>query len=62
MYTKEQLINILRQKAKELGRSPKRKEVKQFQTIVKQFGSFREGLKEAGLPLNRRGRKSNVFC
>ncbi|MGX1687607.1 homing endonuclease associated repeat-containing protein, partial [Bacillus subtilis] len=57
-YTEENLIEILRQKAKELGRSPKTKEVKQWKTIKNHFGSYNTGLKAAGLIPNKRGRKT----
>lgn len=53
-YTKEELIEILQQKAKELGRSPKWVELKQRETIVRKFGSYTEALKAAGLTLNRK--------
>ncbi|MEX3914328.1 hypothetical protein AB4672_21380 [Bacillus paralicheniformis] len=56
-YTDEDLIEILQQKAKELGRSPKAKEVKQWATIRKHFGSFKKGLEVAGLTPSKRTRK-----
>ncbi|MBS4161479.1 hypothetical protein GWP49_30870, partial [Klebsiella pneumoniae] len=56
-YTKEELIEMLKSRAEELGRSPKQKEVKQFQTIVKRFGSFNKGLEAAGLTPNKKRRK-----
>lgn len=58
-YTEEELIEILQNKAKELGRSPKIKEVKQGVTIAYRFGSFNNALMAAGLPLNRKRRKTN---
>ncbi|MEC1657238.1 hypothetical protein P9D81_20530 [Bacillus haynesii] len=58
-YTKEELIEILRQRANELGRSPKIQEVKQRRTIIKHFGSFNKALIAAGLPLNRKRKKKN---
>lgn len=36
-------IGILQQEAKELGRSPKRNEVKEGATIKRHFGSFKKG-------------------
>lgn len=57
-YTEEELIEILQNKAKELGRSPKIKEVKQGVTIAYRFGSFNNALMAAGLPLNRKRRKT----
>ncbi|KRT87143.1 MULTISPECIES: homing endonuclease associated repeat-containing protein [Bacillus] len=56
-YTEEELIHILQEKAKELGRSPKQMEVKQWSTIVKRFGNFNKGLIAAGLAPNHKGRK-----
>ncbi|KIU04516.1 homing endonuclease associated repeat-containing protein [Bacillus subtilis] len=57
-YTSEDLIKILQQKAKELGRSPKRNEVKEGATIKRHFGSFKKGLEAAELIPNKRGRKT----
>ncbi|WP_395894883.1 homing endonuclease associated repeat-containing protein (plasmid) [Bacillus safensis subsp. safensis] len=48
-YTKDELIRILQNKAEELGRSPKFKEVPQRQSIVNHFGSFNNALRTAGL-------------
>ncbi|WP_413789138.1 homing endonuclease associated repeat-containing protein, partial [Bacillus velezensis] len=42
-YTENDLIEILQQKAKELGRPPKQREVKQWATIRNHFGSFNKG-------------------
>lgn len=53
-YTKEDLIEILQQRAKELGRTPKAREVKQVGSIIKYFGSFSKGLEAAGLASNRK--------
>ncbi|WP_409018127.1 homing endonuclease associated repeat-containing protein (plasmid) [Bacillus velezensis] len=60
-YTEEELIEILQYKAKELGRTPKSNEIKQFQTIVKHFGSFNQGLEAAGLAFNRERSRSNPY-
>ncbi|MEX3914329.1 hypothetical protein AB4672_21385 [Bacillus paralicheniformis] len=60
-YTEEELIEILQYKAKELGRTPKSNEIKQFQTIVKHFGSFNQGLEAAGLAFNRERSSSNPY-
>lgn len=57
-YTDEDLIEILQQKTKELGRSPKAKEVKQCSAIIKHFGSFNKGLEAAGLKPNRKRSKN----
>ncbi len=51
-------IGILQQEAKELGRSPKRNEVKEGATIKRHFGSFKKGLEAAGLTPNKRGRNT----
>ncbi|MBU4373433.1 MAG: hypothetical protein KJ714_03125 [Euryarchaeota archaeon] len=54
-YTKEDLLNMLKAKAKELGRVPTQDElnsdhdVPSFMTYVSRFGSFRSACKEAGL-------------
>ncbi|MCY9308676.1 hypothetical protein MOF23_06765 [Bacillus inaquosorum] len=60
-YTEEELIEVLQQKAKELGRAPKSNEVKQFQAIVRHFGSFNKGLESAGLAFNRERSRSNPY-
>ncbi|MBU5262191.1 homing endonuclease associated repeat-containing protein [Bacillus atrophaeus] len=52
IYTNEEFIQILQQKEKALGRLPKEKEVKQRETIVREFGSFKKGLEAAGLTPN----------
>ncbi|OCB97900.1 hypothetical protein SRCM101294_00818 [Bacillus amyloliquefaciens] len=57
-YTEDDLIEILQQKAKELGRTPKAREVKQAGSIIKHFGSFSKGLEAAELTPNKRGRKT----
>lgn len=58
-YTKEELIEILQQRANELGRSPQKSEVKQAGIIARRFGSFKKGLEAAGLtPNNKRKNKS----
>lgn len=48
-YSDKKLLEILRQKAKELGRTPKRREVKQNEALRKRFGNWSEALKAAGL-------------
>ncbi|UNL92004.1 hypothetical protein IE382_23005 (plasmid) [Bacillus subtilis] len=60
-YTEEELIEVLQYKAKELGRSPKSNEVKQFQAIVRHFGSFNKGLEAAGLAFHRERSRSNPY-
>lgn len=48
-YTDEQLIKIIQDKAKELGRPPRKREVKQHFVIMKRFGSWNKALIKAGL-------------
>ncbi|MCY9186657.1 homing endonuclease associated repeat-containing protein [Bacillus halotolerans] len=60
-YTEEELIEVLQCKSKELGRTPKSNEVKQFQAIVRHFGSFNKGLEAAGLAFNRERSRSNPY-
>lgn len=50
-YTDEQLIDLLKSKAKELGRTPTKREVPQYQTIFHRIG-WNEALKMAGLIKN----------
>lgn len=54
LYTDEELLDIIRKKQKELGRTPKFTEVSQCKTIQDRFGSWNEGLKKAGLKANRK--------
>lgn len=39
-YTKDELITLMKEKAKELGRTPTETEFKQFQTAIKYFGTW----------------------
>lgn len=61
-YTKEDLLNMLKEKAKELGRVPTQDELNSdhgmpsFWTYVYRFGSFRLACKEAGLSYRKHGR------
>ncbi|MCY7911119.1 hypothetical protein MOB65_19895 [Bacillus inaquosorum] len=48
-YTGEELIQILREAEKELGRPPKAKEIKQYYAIRNHFGSFNKALEVAGM-------------
>jgi len=62
-YTKEELLDLLRKKAKELGRSPKGKEINQdknypdISIYSEHFGTFNNALKEAGLEVKYQFRK-----
>ncbi|MCY7948680.1 hypothetical protein P8891_06050 [Bacillus atrophaeus] len=48
-YTREELIQILLEAEKELGRPPKAREVKQYYAIRNHFGSFNKALEIAGI-------------
>lgn len=47
-YTDDELLNIIKNKTKELGRIPYLKEIKQCNIISKRFGSWNNALKLAG--------------
>ena len=49
-YTEEELLQIVRDKAAELGRSPKKKEVPQCGMIKGRLGTWKRVLELAGLP------------
>lgn len=51
IYSNEELISILQDKAKRLGRPPKYHEVTQATTMAFRFGSWNKALKAAGLNL-----------
>ena len=53
-YTDEQLIEIMKEKAKELGRKPRSKEISQIVTITKRFGSWDKALEAAGICTSRK--------
>ncbi len=61
-YTEEKLLDMLKQKAKELGRVPTQdemtsdREMPSFLTYVYRFGSFRSACKKAGLLHRKHGR------
>ncbi len=58
IYTDEEIIEKIKLKAKELGRTPKQKEVGHGTLIRKRFGSWNKALKLAGLYLTiHRGSK-----
>lgn len=52
-YTDEDLLNLLRTFHAEHGRSPKQREIVQYQTITKRFGSWNKALEKAGLTVLR---------
>ncbi len=55
-YTDEELIESIKAKAKELGRTPRSKEVKHLFIICSRFGSWNRALKLAGLnPIQHKG-------
>lgn len=60
-YTKEELLSMLKEKAKQLGRVPTQHELNSnpgmpnFLTYVYRFGSFRMACKKAGLLYRKRG-------
>lgn len=56
-YTSEDLIEILKQKEKELGRTPRLADLRQAGTIVRIFGSWNEALEAAGIPIITRKSK-----
>lgn len=53
-YTKEELINVIKKKVKELGRIPKASEIKEITPILKQFKTWNNALKQAELKVNKR--------
>ncbi|MFB7351122.1 homing endonuclease associated repeat-containing protein [Bacillus thuringiensis] len=53
-YSKEELIEIIQEKAKTLNRTPKRSEIKEACSVVRVFGSFSDGIIAAGLKPTRR--------
>ncbi|KXS45579.1 MAG: hypothetical protein AWU54_315 [Candidatus Frackibacter sp. T328-2] len=60
MYSEEELLEALKQKAKELGRTPKSKEVKKdymmpsVNTYQSRFGTYNNALEKAGLKFNEK--------
>lgn len=62
-YSDEELLNIIRNKAKELGRTPKRKEIRQFSVIRDRFGSWTNAVVKAGLkPIKIFGDKAHYIA
>lgn len=47
-YTDEELLNLIKEKAKELGRVPRCREMKEKSTIEKRFGTWNKALGKAG--------------
>lgn len=61
-YSDQELIGILIEKSKELGRSPKQREVSQADIIARRFGTFNNALEKAGLsPLRKSYTKSELI-
>ena len=52
-YTKEKLIELVRQKALLLHRTPRKRDCYFATTVLKYFGSWNKCLREADLPLNQ---------
>ncbi|MGX5430331.1 homing endonuclease associated repeat-containing protein [Bacillus cereus] len=52
-YTDNELLNILVDTSKRLGKTPRAKDVSQYGTIVHRFESWNKALKKAGLSVNR---------
>ena len=53
-YTKEELLDIIKAKAEELGRVPNSSEILQGSTITRRFGSWDKALEEVGMKPNKR--------
>lgn len=52
-YSDDCLLNILKFKAEELGRTPKCREVTKYWTIIRRFGSWNSALECAGIRVRR---------
>jgi hypothetical protein len=52
-YTDEELLNILKETSKDLGKSPRSNDVSEYGTIISRFESWNKALKKAGLSINR---------
>lgn len=50
-YTKDELITLMKEKAKELGHTPRMNEFQQSGTAIKYFGSWANFQLEAGLKI-----------
>jgi len=60
-YSRSELIQMIQEKAKEIGRTPRYVDFKKASTAIHRFGSWNNALKEAGLEPNARtkGHKFN---
>ncbi len=56
-FTDEQLIKLLQNKAKELGRTPKIYEMGHTKAIFNHFGNYSNALKKARLTKNKKDKK-----
>ena len=58
-YSNEELILLLQQKAKEIGRTPHVYDMKKpsYETFCNRFGSWADALKAAGLDISTKGKK-----
>ncbi|EOP60634.1 hypothetical protein IKQ_05886 [Bacillus cereus VDM053] len=52
-YTDEELLNILKETSKRLGKSPRTKDVSEYGTIISRFESWNKALEKAGLSINK---------
>ncbi|WP_039076322.1 homing endonuclease associated repeat-containing protein [Bacillus sp. MSP13] len=57
-YSDDELFQILRDKEKEFGRPPYKREVSQRGAICYRFGSWKNALKKAGIDLSRKPEKT----
>lgn len=57
-YSDEELFRILRDKEKELGRPPYKREISQCGAICYRFGSWKRALEKAGIDLTGKPKKT----
>ncbi|WP_263117602.1 DUF3841 domain-containing protein [Bacillus subtilis] len=57
-YSDEDFFKILKDKEKELGRPPYKKEIDQSGAICNRFGSWKKALERAGIDLSRKPKKT----